>query len=391
MAEDATTNGGAAETPPGGDLDAEIQRELQEALGEESLESLMDADAAGEGAALAGDEQVRTGKVVSIQGDDIFVEVGGRSEGVLPAAQFADEDMPSVGDSVEFAIQSYDDDTGMLVLRRKGAAQAADWETLEEGQIIEGRVTGQNKGGLELLINGIRAFMPVSQIEMFRVEDLSDYVNQRMTCQVTEVDRSSRNLIVSRRALLELEAEQAREKLWESLQEDQVLDGTVTTIMPYGAFVDIGGAEGLLHVRDISYGRVENVKDVLKEGQKVTVKVLALDREARKISLGLKQTLPDPWDTVEQRWAAGAVVTGRVTRLADFGAFVELEAGVEGLVPIGEMSFERRLRHPSEAAKEGDMIRVRIMTVDTERRRISLSMKRAGEDPLVRVFWTRED
>ena len=377
---------------PKDNLDAALQRELDEALGGMSLDQIIDAEEAEDKGARGTGQGVRKGRVVAIQGDDIFVDLGGRSEGVLPAAQFADEPLPEVGQVVEVTIEGYDQADGLLVLSRQGAVMAAAWETLVEGQVLEGRVTGENKGGLELDIQGIRAFMPISQIEMFRVEGLKDYVGQRLRCQVTEVDRAEKNVIVSRRALLELEAEEKREEMFNSLVEGQTVMGVVRSIMPYGAFVDIGGADGLLHVRDMSHARVEDPKDVVSEGQKIQVMILKIDREARKIGLGLKQVMPDPWTGAETKWPIGDVVTGRVTRLADFGAFLELTPGVEGLIPISEMSFAKRIKHPSEVANVGDVVKVRVMSMDLDKKRISLSLKRVGDDPWMgaSVRWPEE-
>ncbi len=366
---------------PKDNLDAALQRELDEALGGMSLDQIIDAEEAAETGARGTGQGVRKGRVVAIQGDDIFMDLGGRSEGVLPAAQFAEEPLPEVGQIVEVTIEGYDQADGLLVLSRQGAVMAAAWETIEEGQVVEGRVTGENKGGLEMDIQGIRAFMPISQIEMFRVETQKEYVNQRLRCQVTEVDRAEKNVIVSRRALLEVEAEEKREEMFNSLVEGKTVTGVVRSIMPYGAFVDIGGADGLLHVRDMSHARVEDPHEVVKEGQKLEVMILKIDREARKIGLGLKQVMPDPWTSAETKWPVNEVVAGRVTRLADFGAFLELTPGVEGLIPISEMSFAKRIKHPSEVCNVGDVVKVRVMNVDTEKKRISLSIKRVGDDP----------
>jgi small subunit ribosomal protein S1 len=225
--------------------------------------------------------------------------------------------------------------------------------------------------------------MPVSQIELFHVEEPASYLNQRLRCQVIDLDRSQRNVVVSRRAVLEVEAAQAREHLLESLQEGKILTGTVKTVMPYGAFVDIGGVDGLLHVSDISYARTDDPSAVLQPGQQVEVMVLKVDRDSRRISLGLKQIKPDPWADAESRWPVDDVVTGRVTRLAEFGAFVELTEGVEGLIPIGELTFERRIRHPEEIVSANEVVRVRVLNVDVARRRIGLSLKRAGDDPWI--------
>jgi len=367
-------------------LDDALQRELEDALGGKSLDELIDeqdkAKQAAKPATAPGGAALKKGRVTAIHGDDIFVDMGGKSQGVLPRTQFtADEPEPRIGDMVEFTIEGLTED-GMLQLNREGAVLAAAWETLEEGQTVEGRVTGMNKGGLELTINGIRAFMPISQVDMYRTEDLTPFLNQKLLCQVSEVNREEKNVVVSRRALLEFEAQEAREKAFASLVEGQTITGTVRSIMPYGAFVTImPGVDGLLHVKDMSHGRVEDPKSVVKEGQRLELMILKVDRESRKIGLGLKQIMADPWTDIESKYVAEQLATGRVTRLAEFGAFVELEPGVEGLVPMGEMSFERRVHSAADVCKVGDVIKVRVLSVDPARKRISLSIKRVGDDP----------
>jgi small subunit ribosomal protein S1 len=368
-----------------GAYDDSLERELEEALGDMSLMEMMDAEetASRPGAASPVGGGVRRGRVVDIQGDDIFVDMGGKSQGLLPALQFEDEPLPSIGQMVEVTITGYDASEGLLVLSRKGAVQAATWASLEEGMIVEGRVTGHNKGGLELVIDGIKAFMPISQIDRLRIEseELPGYVNKRLRCEVTDVRRDEQQVIVSRRNVLDREAAEEAKRKFETLVEGQIVSGLVKTIMPYGAFVDIGGTDGLLHVKDMSFTRVEKPEDVVKTGQRLEVMILRIDRDAKKISLGLKQVMPDPWADAQNKWPVDAMVSGRVTRIEGFGAFVELEPGVEGLVPISEMSFEKRIKHPSEVVKSGDVVKVRVLNVDLERRRIGLSLKRVGDDP----------
>ncbi len=357
----------------------DLQRELEEALGSMNVGSLMEAD---EPVAAPTTPGVKRGCVVSIQKNDIFVDMGGKSQGILPAEQFEDEPLPREGDWIEVIIEGYDAAEGLLKLSRKGAVTAASWQNMEEGQIVEGRVTGHNKGGLELDIDGIRAFMPISQIELFRADDnLAPYDGQRLKCEVIDVRRDERSIVVSRKAVLQREAEETKRQAFEALQPGDLVTGTVRTIMPYGAFVDIGGVDGLLHVGDMAYSRVNDPKDVVKEGQKIQVKILKIDRDTRKIGLGLKQVMPDPWSDVEQKYTPGMLVAGRITRLEGFGAFAELEPGVEGLIPIGEMTYERRIGHPREVVKEGDVVHLAVLSVDPVKRRISLSIKQAGADP----------
>ncbi len=368
----------------GEQIDDELQHELDDALGSLSIDSLIDygsqpsvqsSDSPAEG--------VKRGTVVAIHGDDIFVDLGGKSQGVLPAQQLEKKPLPEVGDTIDVTIEGYNSRDGLLELSIKGAVMAATWEKLEEGQIVEGRVTGHNKGGLEMDINGIKAFMPISQVETFRVEDLGPYTNTRIRCEVTEVRRGEKTVVVSRRSLVYQEEREEKERRFETLEEGEICKGVVKTIMPYGAFVDIGGVDGLVHVSDMSWSRVEKPEEFLKEGQTVDVMVVKIDRDERKVGLSMKKVQADPWNDAAAKWPAGDLVTGRVTRLAEFGAFVELEPGVEGLIPMSEMSFERRVRHASEVINAGDMAKVRVLSVDPDARRIGLSLKRVGDDPWV--------
>ncbi len=359
-------------------LDEEIQQELEAAFGDMSVFDMLDAEEQAQ--RKTGVQNIRKGIIVAIHNDDVFVDIGGKSQGILPAKQFGD-DLPNPGEEVEVVVEHYKPDEGIVLLSLPGAVKEADWDTLEVGQIVEGVVTGHNKGGLELKINGIRAFMPISQIEMFQVDDLHPYMNQKLKCQVVELDKANRNLVVSRRFVLERELAEARQKLIDELYEGKTVEGIVKTIMPYGAFVDIGGLDGLLHIRDMSHRRIDDPNEVVHPGQHLELIVLKFDREEQKLSLGLKQIMPDPWKDAETKYQPGSVITGRISHLEDFGAFVELEEGLEGLIPIGEITYERRIRHPSEILKEGEIVKVKIMQVDISRKRISLSIKQVGDDP----------
>lgn len=375
---------------PQSKLDDDIQRELDAAMGDMNFQDIIDAEDDTSSSSPKGSSGLRKGTVVSIQGDDIFVDVGGRSEGLLPATQFPeDEPLPNEGDIIEVLIEGYDD--GILRLNREGAIRAATWDTLEKGQIVEARVTGHNKGGLEVTFSGIDGFMPISQIDTVRVEDLAPYMGEKFACVVTSIDFSKQNVIVSRRELLKREAEKEAEKLWETIHEGKVVSGRVRSIMPYGAFVDIGGTDGLLHIKDMAYGRVEKPEDIVQVGQELELHILSFDRESKKIGLGLKQIQANPWDGAEGKWPVGSVMTGRITRLADFGAFIEIEPGVEGLVPISEMSF-RHIGHAKEVVQVGDVVRVRVLNVDSQTQRLGVSLKQAGDDPWVgaSVRWPSE-
>jgi small subunit ribosomal protein S1 len=360
------------------DLDAQIEQELQDLMG-----GVSDKDLYGEPAkreATAADQGRKKARVVSVHGPDVFLELpGGRSPGVLPLQQFA-EGAPSVGTEVEVHIEGYDHENGLLLLSRLGAAVQADWSTVAPGMIVEARVLSTNKGGLAVDVNGIRGFMPISQIDLYRVEDTEQFVNQRLRCLVVEVNPEERNLVVSRRALQEKEREEAREKLWQTLAEGQTYEGIVRSVKDFGAFVDLGGVDGLLHVSEMSWSRVEKASQVVQVGQKVKVIVLKLDQERRKVSLGLKQLTASPWDTIGTNYPEGSLVTGKVTRLMDFGAFVELEPGIEGLAHISELA-PQRIRKVSDVVQEGQEVRVVVLAIDRNQRRISLSIKQALPRP----------
>ena len=293
------------------------------------------------------------------------------------------EGVPAIGAEIEISIEGYDRTNGLLILSRLGAAVHADWSTVSEGMTVEARVVEVNKGGLSVEINGIRGFMPISQIDRFRTENAEQFVNQKLLCIITEVDKEAHNLIVSRRALLEKEREEQKVKLWAELAEGQVRQGIVGNVRDFGAFVDLGGVDGLLHVSEISWKRIPDATAVLQVGQMVKVVVLKVDRENHKLSLGLKQLEANPWDNIEDKYVAGRLIKGTVTRTMDFGAFVELEPGVEGLIHISELARNKVWR-VVDFVKPGQEVEAKILSVDPESRRISLSLREALPDEVVK-------
>jgi len=362
------------------DLDDEIAGELEAALSGISEQELLGADsskqARAQAAAAPAEAGRKQGRVISVHGKDVFIDVpGGRSQGVLPVEQFPDGP-PAKGTLVEFSIEGYDQANGLLILTRRGAAVVADWSSIADGMVVEARVTATNKGGLEVDVNGIRGFMPVSQIDLYRVENPEQFVNQRLLCMVTDVNQAERNLVVSRRALLEKEREENRERLWQELAEGQVREGVVRSVREFGAFVDLGGVDGLVHVSEMSWSRVQDPTQILQPGQTVKVAVLKVDREKRKLSLGLKQLQPSPWDNIEQKYPLSHVVKARITKLMEFGAFAELEPGVEGLIPISELS-PQRVRRVADIVQPGQEVQVLVLRVDPEQHKIALSLKAA--------------
>lgn len=331
-----------------------------------------------------------TGTVVGVSENEVYLEFGPKTQGVVSKSQFGKKEVLDRGRRVDVTVERYDPEADLLIVNREGAPQRATWSNLSVGAIVEGRVTGMNKGGLELDLKGIRAFMPASQADVIPMKDISVFLNETLRCEVIELDRRSRNVLVSRRKILEREAAEVKEKLKAELAEGQVRKGIVGTITEYGAFIDLGGIDGLAHIRDLSWGTIDQVADVLTPGEEVEVKILRIDHERERISLGVKQCQPDPWATVAEKYPEGTALKVRVMRLAGFGAFAELELGVEGLIPISEMSWSR-VNTPSDVVSAGDMVDAVVIRFEPQKRRIALSMKRAQKDPWEGVLETFEE
>ncbi len=333
--------------------------------------------------------QVVEGTVVQVAPDHLLVDVGQKSEGVVPAGEMtlwpgqSPADVFFPGQSLRVVVLGVDDNEGQIRLSHRRYREREAWRRLEAahraGAEVEGPVREVVKGGLVVDL-GLRAFMPASQVDNGHVPDLSVYLGQTLRARVIELDRANRRVILSRRQILESDLRQRREALWAELEPGQVRRGVVKSVTDFGAFVDLGGLDGLVHVSELSWRRVRHPSEVVRPGDEVEVKVLGLDREAGRISLGMKQTRPDPWEGVEERYQVGETFDGRVVRLVPFGAFVELEPGVEGLVHVSELA-DRRVSDPAEVVQEGDQVRVRVLKVSEGDRRISLSMRppRAGE------------
>ena len=362
--------------------EAQVNRELAAEVGDLSPADLDRLAGAEPSPAPVPDEKGRIrGRIISINGPDVFVDIGSKSEGVLPLDEFDPDSPPQVGQVLSLVAQGFDRESGLMRLSLREAKAQANLAELRVGDIVKGRVTGSNTGGLELRVHGLRGFLPLSQIDIVRHENLASFMGHWLECEVTEIDRRGKNLILSRRRILERQRDEEREQLRFQLAEGQVRKGVVRRITDFGAFVDLGGLDGLLHVSDISYSRVNHPGDVLKVGQELEVKVLKVDLVKDRISLGLKQLAPDPWTSVEGRYRPGDTLDGRVTRLMDFGAFVALEDGIEGLIPVSEMSWTQRVAHPKEVVKVGDAVRMAVLAVDVGKRKITLSLKALSADP----------
>lgn len=389
-------------------IDQELDKELADALGEGSIEDMMEqashapaapqsdtdeepsedtstARPAGKSKGGAGGSvamRTRRGRIQSISGDDVFVQLHGTEQhlqAVVPLPQF--DRPPRIGSIMDFVIDRVDESEGLMHMSREGAASAATWDHIQKGSIVEARVVSSNKGGLELEMPGnIKAFMPASQIDIGHVDDIDTWIGQKLKAVVHDIDRRGKKMVVSRRRFLEQEKARLEEVTWAKLQEGDTVEGKVERLMPYGAFVNIGGVDGLLHIADMSHVRINKPEDIVKTGQTLTVKILSLDQESKKIRLGLKQIQADPWDSIQGRLHVGDHITGVITRIADFGAFVLLEEGVEALLPVSEISWNRRVK-PSDVVQEGQTVRVSVLNLDLEKRRISVSLKAEQGDP----------
>jgi small subunit ribosomal protein S1 len=390
----------AASKPNKRELDQSIEAELAAAMSGMDVSGMLANPetqdrpvAAAKAVALPGGR--KKGRVVAIHGKDVFIDVpGGRSQGVMQILQFEGQP-PAVGDEIEFAIERYDAANGLLVLTREGAAQSvSDWSSLSLHMIVEARVTGVNKNrtGLMVEVNGIKGFMPISQIDLYRVEQPEQFIDQRMKCEVVELDRHERNLILSRRSLLERERAQLAEQFWATVDIGQTKTGTVSSIQKFGVFVNLGACDGLIPMSELSWSRVNDPSEIVKVGQKVDVVIHRLDRDTRKIALSLKQLHGNPWDDFAKSHKPGARATGTVTRTTEFGAFVELAPGIEGLIHISEISTQR-VRRVTEVVKAGQTVDVQILTLDPQQRRIGLSLKTimAGEEAVAAAATAAEE
>lgn len=370
----------------GAALDDALEAEINAALTD--MGSLAVGDVPAEGAPDAaqprsvGDLELAPGtkvkgKVLSVHGDSVIVDVGARSSGVLPARTFEEGKLPAVGAMIDVVIDKYDAAEGLIELQPARAAvtkPAGDWNAIAEGQVVDCMVTKVNKGGLEVNISNLRGFMPAGQVDMVYCADLEKFVGQKLRVKVLEVNSHKRKLVVSRRSFLEIAVAELREESWKSLEVGQKRTGTVKTLKDYGAFVDIGGVDGLVHVSEISWGRVGHPKDVLSEGQQVEVVIVSLDREKGKVGLGMKQLQPSPWQGITEKYPVQSTVHGKVTKTTEFGAFVELEPGLEGMVHISELDH-KRVHRVTDVVQVGKEVDVKILTIDPEKKRIALSLK----------------
>ena len=332
--------------------------------------------------------QLLKGTVIDITPDHVTVDVGFKSEGQIPIREFLRRDRKvdvKIGDRIEVLLEKKESEEGFLLLSKEKADKMTIWRDISrscrEGEVMEGEIVAKVKGGLSVDLEGVVAFLPGSQIDLKPVRDLDALIGSRLKFKVIKFNRKRNNIVLSRRTLLDEERKQLREETLKHLREGEIIEGTVKNLTDYGAFIDLGGLDGLLHITDIAWGRTGHPSDKLALEQKVRVKVLHFDREKEKVALGLKQTIPDPWESVLERYPVGSRVKGKVVSTTDYGVFMELEEGVEGLVHISEMSWAKKTKHPSKLVRIGDPIEAMVLDCDPVKRRISLGMKQIEPNP----------
>jgi small subunit ribosomal protein S1 len=332
--------------------------------------------------------QILKGTVIEITPDHVTVDVGYKSEGHIPVQEFLKRSKKvdvKVGDRIDVFLEKKNSEEGLLILSKEKADKVTVWRDVSrscrEGEVMEGEIVSKVKGGLSVDLGGINAFLPGSQIDLKPVRNLDSLIGQRLRFKVIKFNRKRNNIVLSRRTLLEEERKQTREETLKNIKEGEIVEGIVKNLTDYGAFVDLGGVDGLLHITDIAWGRIGHPSERLSVGDRIKVKVLHFDREKEKVSLGLKQAMPDPWDLVPKKYPVGSRLKGKVVNTTDYGVFVELEEGVEGLVHISELTWSKKMKHPSKIVHMGDIVEVMVLDCDPGKRRISLGMKQTEPNP----------
>lgn len=329
--------------------------------------------------------KILAGHVIRVEGDDVLVDVGYKSEGVVPLSDWEDGEEPPVpGQPIEVLLEEVEDSSGLVILSKKKAARIRSWEVViskyKEGDVVSGAVVRKIKGGL-LVDIGVNVFLPASQVDIRRPADIGDYIGRTIECVILKIDEARRNIVVSRRKLIEDNRERMKRELLSKIQVGEIRKGMVKNIADFGAFVDLGGIDGLLHITDMSYGRINHPSEMVKIDDEIEVMILNVDTDREKIALGLKQKFPSPWAVVSEKYPVGTKITGEVVNVMSYGAFVKLEEGIEGLVHISEMSWTKRVNHPSELVAIGDKVEVVVLGISKEKQEISLGMKQTQPNP----------
>jgi small subunit ribosomal protein S1 len=366
-------------------MDSSVDADQSNAMQEESMEKLMSLYE--ESFKRFAEGEVVKGRIIAVDKDYVLVDIGYKSEGQIRIHEFKDENgeiIANINDEVDVMVEFWDEEEERVVLSKEKAAKVKVWEaireTYENDGTVEGVIVSRVKGGFSVDV-GLQAFLPGSQADLRPIRNLDEMVGQTLSFKILKYNRKRSNIVLSRRAILESERESKRSTTLSSITEGQVMKGTVKNITEYGVFVDLGGVDGLLHITDISWGRVKHPSELFTVGDEIDVKVLSFDLQKERVSLGMKQLAPDPWTIASQKYSVGSRVTGTVVSLTDYGAFVELEEGVEGLIHVSEMSWTRKIRHPSKVVNAGDTIEAMVLDIRPENRRISLGMKQIAPNP----------
>jgi small subunit ribosomal protein S1 len=370
----------------------DLEQQLAEAMGLPSYDPNIPV-VTFDGEADFDTNKIIKGRVLNVVGDDVIVDIGYKSEGVIPLEEWKDEGLdkvmpPKVGDEITVLLESVEDESGAIVLSYRKAKRQQEWEDIiakhKEGDVVAGMVTRKIKGGL--LVNiGVNVFLPASQVDIRRPPDIGDYIGRQIECKILKIDEARRNIVVSRRKLIEDDRISKKTKLLSEIEPGQIRKGIVKNIAEFGAFVDLGGIDGLLHITDMSWGRVNNPHEVVKIDQELEVYIINVDKEREKIALGLKQKSKSPWEDVAAKYPIGSRHTGEVVNVMSYGAFVKLEAGIEGLVHISEMSWTKRINHPNELVSIGDSIDVQVLNINKDKQEISLGIKQVQPNPWDKV------
>jgi len=365
----------------------EISRELAAAFGG-SLDTERVAQALDKTVGEFQSNMILNGRVVRVTDNEVVLDVGLKSEGFLPLSEWDDPSGIDVGDEVAVLVESLESDTGNVVLSKRKADRIRGWERVladcQEGKRVSGKVLRKIKGGL-LVDIGVPVFLPASQIDIRRPGDIGEYIGRTIDAVVIKIDHERRNIVVSRRKLLEETRAEAKSKLMSDIQIGQIREGVVKNLADFGAFVDLGGIDGLLHITDMSWDRIGHPSELLKVDDRIQIRILSIDKDKEKIALGLKQTQPNPWDTVENAYPLNSRVRGEVVNITNYGAFVKLQPGIEGLIHISEMSWTRRINHPSELLKVADQVEAVVLEINKDKQEISLGLKQTETNPWIRV------
>ncbi len=353
----------------------EVIEEVPEDLQKQYLETISDISA----------NQVISGRVIGMNEKEILVDIGFKSEGLIPREEFEDTKLPEIGEKINVYLEKLEDRKGNTVLSKTKADFMHRWAELheihEKGEILKGKIIRRIKGGMVVDVGVVQAFLPGSQIDVRPIKDFDQFIDQEMDFQIVKINEARKNVVISHKILIEETLKEQRAELFSNIKEGDILEGRVKNITDFGVFVDLGGVDGLLHITDLSWGRINHPSEVVKMDETITVKVIDFDQDKKRVSLGLKQLSPHPWEEVEEKYAIGTVVKGKIVSMTNYGVFIELEPGVEGLIHVSEMSWIRHIKNPSEMYSMGDEVEAKVLTIDREERKISMGVKQLEPDP----------